>query len=179
MGSALALPSARREALERACRGLALDASVRLEAVARESNGYAAADLVALVREATLCATRRLASEGATARAPATAVDAASALLLQPVDFEKALRRVRGSVLRPVSSVMAPVEPLGWDQIGGADEIKLRVRRAIEWPLTRAAAYSRLGVHAPKGVLLHGPPGCAKTSLARAAAGASGVAFST
>ena len=40
-----------------------------------------------------------------------------------------------------------------------------------------AKEYAALGVVPPRGVLLHGPPGCAKTSLARAAAGAVGVSF--
>jgi ATP-dependent 26S proteasome regulatory subunit len=42
--------------------------------------------------------------------------------------------------------------------------------QAVEWPLQHAAAFARLNVRPPRGVLLHGPPGCCKTTLARAAA---------
>lgn len=53
--------------------------------------------------------------------------------------------------------------------------MKRRLQQAVEWPLQHADAFERLGLTAPRGVLLHGPPGCSKTSLARAAATASGA----
>ena len=192
----LTLPSGpeRETALARSCIGLPLHPSVCLAEVAKGCSGYAAADLVALAREALLCAARRrrvaalspgapgeaAAAPDAAASAPTACPDASleDRATLLPVDFEQALSRSRAAVLRPVASTMAaPVEPLEWDAIGGAGEAKLRLRRAVEWPTTKAERYAHFGIRPPRGVLLHGPPGCAKTSLARAAAGATGVSF--
>lgn len=75
------------------------------------------------------------------------------------------------------ASLSAPPKTT-WDDIAGdAGGAKTALRIAIEWPRTRKEAYIALGLSPPRGVLLHGPPGCAKTSLARAAAGSAGVSL--
>jgi len=51
------------------------------------------------------------------------------------------------------------------------------VRELIELPLLHVKLYTHLGVDPPRGVLLHGPPGCGKTLLASAIAGELGVAY--
>lgn len=67
--------------------------------------------------------------------------------------------------------------PVSWDDIAGLQGVKDALRRAVEWPLRHADAFSRMGLSAPRGVLMHGPPGCSKTTLARAAATAAKASF--
>jgi len=60
--------------------------------------------------------------------------------------------------------------PLSYEDIGGLKREILRVREIVELPLRYPEVFERLGIDAPKGVLLHGPPGCGKTLIARAVA---------
>ena len=64
-----------------------------------------------------------------------------------------------------------------YEDIGGLKREVQRVREIIELPLRFPEVFVRLGIDAPKGVLLYGPPGCGKTLIARAVAHETDVRF--
>ncbi|MEM6431665.1 MAG: AAA family ATPase [Deinococcota bacterium] len=59
-----------------------------------------------------------------------------------------------------------------FDDVGGLDEVKANIERRIILPFRRPELYAKYGKKAGGGVLMYGPPGCGKTMLARATAGA-------
>jgi ribosome biogenesis ATPase len=61
--------------------------------------------------------------------------------------------------------------------LGGIDEIMDQLEETLVQPLLFPKVYSNLKVKVPKGILLHGPPGCGKTMISRAFAATAGVPF--
>ncbi|EED87989.1 predicted protein [Thalassiosira pseudonana CCMP1335] len=141
-----------------------------LRSVADTCVGYVAADLSALVRRAAILSMERRFHGDFESQS----------ISLRPImttnDLFSAMNDVGASCLRD-ASLAAPPKTTWSDIAGDVGGAKQALRQAIEWPRTRKAAFTALGLSPPRGVLLHGPPGCAKTTLARAAAGAAGVAF--
>jgi len=64
-----------------------------------------------------------------------------------------------------------------YDDVGGLDDELKRIREMIELPLKHPELFERLGIGAPKGVLLYGPPGTGKTLIAEAVANESGASL--
>lgn len=80
---------------------------------------------------------------------------------------------------KPVKEEQASIPKVTYEDIGGLEEEVKKVREMIELPLRHPELFERLGVEAPKGVLLHGPPGNGKTLLAKAVAGETNANFIT
>jgi transitional endoplasmic reticulum ATPase len=72
---------------------------------------------------------------------------------------------------------VARAPAVSYEDIGGLEREVARVREIVELPLKYSRIFERLGILAPKGVLLYGPPGTGKTLLARAVAAESRVHF--
>ncbi|KAI4313815.1 hypothetical protein L6164_026765 [Bauhinia variegata] len=89
-------------------------------------------------------------------------------------DWKNARSVVGPSITR---SVTVEIPKVTWEDIGGLKELKKKLQQAVEWPIKHFAAFSRLGISPVHGILLHGPPGCSKTTLAEAAAHAAQASF--
>jgi transitional endoplasmic reticulum ATPase len=156
----------RREILGIHTRGMPLAPDVNLDDLARRTYGFVGADLAALTREAALEAVRRIMPKINLSEEviPNELLDELSVELR---DFDNALKRVQPSAMR---EVMVEAPTITWDDIGGLDQARDRLKEGVELPLKHPEAFRRLGIRPAKGFLLYGPPGTGKTLLAKAAA---------
>ena len=127
---------------------------VNLDEIGRNCIGYVSADLASLAQEVSIM------SHDTT---------------ISREHFVTAMKIVGPSLHRQYQ--VALDNRVTWNDIAGIDEIRDELRRYIEWPLLHSDAYERMGLVAPRGVLLYGPPGCSKTTIAKAIANESGFTF--
>lgn len=135
-----------------------------IASIAAKTHGYVGADLTALCRESVMKAIKR----GLAANTPQDSIKVTIA------DVEAALPEIRPSAMREIFLEMPKVY---WLDIGGQHELKKKLTEVVQLPLEAADSFASLGISAPKGVLLYGPPGCSKTLTAKALATESGLNF--
>ena len=147
-------------------RGMPLARDVDLKVLAERMHGYTGADLAALCREAAMKALLRYLPEInlKEERIPPCVLEK---MEVQIDDFMNAFKEITPTAMREIA-VEVPV--VHWDEVGGLEEVKEKLKEAVEWPLKNPEVFKRLGIQPPKGILLIGPPGCGKTMLARAVA---------
>jgi ribosome biogenesis ATPase len=89
-------------------------------------------------------------------------------------DFITAIPKVQPSAKR---EGFATVPDVTWDDVGALSELREQLQLAIVQQIREPEVYSSVGITAPSGVLLWGPPGCGKTLLAKAVANESRANF--
>ncbi|XP_074531519.1 nuclear valosin-containing protein-like isoform X3 [Halichoeres trimaculatus] len=89
-------------------------------------------------------------------------------------DFQLSLCCIQPSAKR---EGFATVPDVTWEDVGALQDIREELTMAILAPVRSPEQFKALGLSAPSGVLLAGPPGCGKTLLAKAVANESGLNF--
>jgi transitional endoplasmic reticulum ATPase len=165
--------SERLHILEIHTRGMPLEDDVDLRHLASITHGFVGADLEALCREAAMVCLRKLLDriDFTQKRIPYGQL---ASLRVKMSEFVQAFQSVEPSAIR---EVFVEVPNVQWEDVGGLEHIKQKIREAITWPLKYESLFTQAKVRPPRGILLAGPPGVGKTLIAKAAATESQVNF--
>jgi transitional endoplasmic reticulum ATPase len=156
----------RKEILQIHTRGMPLEHDVNLDEIATHLHGFVGADVTALTREAAMITLRKVLPEInlSEKRIPDKIL---KKLRVTKEDFQQARQLIEPSAMR---EVLMEIPDVKWSQVGGLEDIKRKLKEAIEWPLKYPDLFKKVGIRPPSGLLLYGPPGCGKTLLAKAVA---------
>ena len=95
-------------------------------------------------------------------------------MFIEMDDFRAANKRVQPSAQREGFST---VPNTTWKDVGALDKIRAELQMSIVEPILHPEKFKRVGLTAPAGVLLYGPPGCGKTLVAKAVSNESKANF--
>src|SRR6056297_3003403 len=156
----------RKEILQVHTRGMPLDEGIDLDQYAENTHGFVGADLESLAKESAMHALRRIRPE---IDLESDEIDAETleSMRVTEEDFKEALKGVTPSAMR---EVFVEVPDVTWEDVGGLEGTKERLRETIQWPLEYPEVFEELDMQSAKGVLMYGPPGTGKTLLAKAVA---------
>jgi len=162
----------RKEILQIHTRGMPMSQEVKLDELADFTYGYVGADLAALAREAAMNALRRYLPEIDLDKP--IPVEILEKMEVTMDDFINAHRGIEPSAMR---EFFVEVPKVSWEDVGGLEDVKQQLKESVEWPLSQPEVFKRMGINAPRGILLYGPPGIGKTLLAKAVAHESSANF--
>jgi transitional endoplasmic reticulum ATPase len=158
---------ARLDILKIHTRDMPLTKKVDLSVLAGKTHGFVGADLSALSKEAAMNVLRKMLPELNLEEDEPIPKEVLDKAVVKMEDFEDSLKVVRPSAMR---EVFVETPNIGWDDVGGLENTKQELKEAVEWPINNPESFERLGIRAPRGILLYGPPGTGKTLLAKAVA---------
>ena len=95
-------------------------------------------------------------------------------IFIEKDDCEFALKKVQPSAMREGFTTIPNVT---WDNVGALKNIREELEMSIVQPIKNPQLFARVGLSAPAGVLLYGPPGCGKTLVAKAVSNESKANF--
>jgi len=164
---------ARKEILQVHIRGMPIK-DLNIDEIIEITNGFSGADISALCKEAALKAIKRLMPLINKESGKHLSREILDKLIITHQDFLDALNVVEPSALR---EVQVQIPTTTWEDIGGLDDQKQKLKEMIEWPLKYPDKFKELKLTPPAGVLLYGPPGTGKTLIAKAIANESSANF--
>ena len=158
--------SGRKEILKIHTRGMPLDSKLNLNEISLNTIGYTGADLEVLCKEAGLKAIKPYFSDlkNLQDKVPTEILDK---IKVTREHFIDAMKQVEPSAMR---EVLINKPHVSWDDVGGLEDAKEKLRELVELPLLRPDLFERAGIKPSKGILLYGPSGTGKTLLAKAVA---------
>lgn len=141
--------------------------------LAERTQGFVGADLLALVQEAAMRCLRENLPD-LDLEKDTIPPERLEKIVVTRRNFEDALMEAEPSALREIYVEMPTVT---WDDVGGLDEAKQSIIEAVEWPIKNPEKFAKMGIKAPRGILLYGPPGTGKTLIAQAVSRESNANF--
>ena len=163
----------RKEILRIHTRGMPLDKDVDFDEIARKTIGFTGADIEVLCKEAALKSIKPYFAQlkNIQEKVPTEILDK---IKVSRQHFLESLKMVEPSAMR---EVLIQKPNVTWEDIGGLEDVKEKLREVVELPLLRPDLYQKAGIKPSKGILLSGPSGTGKTLLAKAVANESNANF--
>jgi transitional endoplasmic reticulum ATPase len=147
-------------------RGMPLASDIDLQGLAYELNGYTGADIKALCREAAMKALRRYIPE-IDSEGDKVSPDTLDMIEIRNKDFKEGMKEIIPTAMR---EFYVEVSRVKWENVGGLYNAKRTLYDNLIMSIKEPESFSRMGVKAPRGALLFGPPGCGKTLIAKSLA---------
>lgn len=130
-----------------------------IDEIAKHSHGFVAADLENLISKSM-----KIEEDG-------------NGKFVASLTFQSIMENLSNVKPSAMREVLVEKPNVKWSDIGGMSDLKLKLKQIVEWPINHPETFERLGIAPPRGLLMFGPPGCSKTTIAKALATESNLNF--